>query len=62
MWKQSDISAIRKANESAFNGPIEGHLVDLLREVNQTTLSLVVILDDKIAGHLLFSPTIIGLP
>ena len=53
---QSDISAIRKVNEKAFKGPTEAHLVDLLREVNKATVSLVAEHNGKLVGHILFSP------
>jgi putative acetyltransferase len=54
--KLCDISEIRKVNERAFNGPIEAHLVDLLREANKATISLVATFNDKLVGHILFSP------
>jgi putative acetyltransferase len=54
--KQSDISAIRKVNERAFKGSIEARLVDLLREANRATISLVATFDDRVVGHILFSP------
>ena len=57
--KLKDISAIRKVNESAFNGLIEANLVDLLREANKVTISLVATVKDKVVGHILFSPVTI---
>lgn len=59
--KQSDISAIRKMNESAFKGPIESRLVDLLREANKATISLVATFDNRVVGHILFSSITIEL-
>lgn len=53
--EQSDISAIRKVNERAFKGPIEVRLVDLLREANKATISLVATFDNRVVGHILFS-------
>ena len=60
MWlirgeKQSDISAIRKVNESAFKGSAEARLVDLLREANKAIISLVAVFDNRVVGHILFS-------
>ena len=53
---QSDISAIRKVNESAFKGSGEARLVDLLREANKAIISLVAVFDSRVVGHILFSP------
>jgi len=53
---QGDISAIRKVNESAFKGSTEARLVDLLREANKATISLVATFDSRVVGHILFSP------
>ena len=55
----TDIPAIRKINERAFNGLVEVHLVDLLREASKATISLVATFDDKLVGHILFSPVTI---
>jgi putative acetyltransferase len=54
--KQSDILAIRKVNERAFKGPVEARLVDLLREANKAIISIVATLDNRVVGHVLFSP------
>ena len=54
--RQSDILAIRKVNERAFKGPVEARLVDLLREANKAIISLVATLDNRVVGHVLFSP------
>ena len=53
---QSDILAIRKVNERAFKGSAEARLVDLLREANKATISLVATFDNRVVGHILFSP------
>jgi putative acetyltransferase len=52
---QSDISAIKKVNESAFKGSAEARLVDLLREASKAIISLIAVFDDKVVGHILFS-------
>ena len=59
--KQSDILAIRKVNESAFKGSVESRLIDLLREANKATISLVATFDNTVVGHILFSPITIEL-
>lgn len=43
-------------NEKAFNGPTEARLADLLREANKATISLVAMFNDRVVGHILFSP------
>jgi putative acetyltransferase len=54
--RRSDVSDIRRVNESAFNGPAEACLVELLRDANKAIVSLVATLDDKVVGHIMFSP------
>ncbi|MEN3332664.1 MAG: putative acetyltransferase [Blastocatellia bacterium] len=54
-----DLTAIRRVNERAFNGPAEADLVDRLREHGKVTLSLVAVHEAQIAGHILFSPVVI---
>jgi len=51
-----DIDRIREINEVAFNQPNEGRVVDRIRESNSESLSLVAVLDEKIVGHIFFSP------
>jgi len=55
----ADIAAIRHVNEQAFNRPAEADLVDRLRESGKVTLSLVVVRDAQVVGHILFSPVVI---
>lgn len=54
-----DIEAIYKLNELAFAQPAEATLVDALRVAGAVTLSLVALEQDKIVGHILFSPVTI---
>ena len=54
-----DIAAIRQVNEQAFNQPDEAALVDLLRAHGKVSFSLVAVDDDRILGHILFSPVTI---
>lgn len=55
----SDIETIRKINNLAFNQPDEADLVDKLRDSCSDLLSLVAQLEDRIVGHILFSPVTI---
>ena len=51
-----DLAAIRDVNLTAFPEPAEANLVDALRANGKATLSLVAAQDEKIIGHILFSP------
>ena len=53
---QSDIEVIREINDLAFEQTEEGKIVDKLRDSCNGILSLVAVLDQKIVGHILFSP------
>ena len=57
--KKQDIPAIRRLNEIAFGQKGEANLVDALREHGAITLSLVALEDERIVGHILFSPVTI---
>lgn len=57
--RPEDEAAVRKVNEQAFGSPEEANLVDALRANDKATLSLVAIEDDKVVGHILFSPVTI---
>jgi putative acetyltransferase len=50
-----DIPTIRRINESAFERPNEGDLVDALRRAAGTYLSLVAEQNGKVVGHILFT-------
>lgn len=54
-----DIAAVRYVNEQAFGGPAEADLVDALRSRHKVTLSLVAVKDERVVGHILFSPVTI---
>ena len=54
--KPEDIIAIHEVNEKAFGQPAEANLVDALRANGKVILSLVAVQDDKVVGHILFSP------
>lgn len=55
-----DVAAIRVVNEQAFGGTSEANAIDRLRERGQLTLSLVAVIDDRVVGHLLFTPVTIA--
>lgn len=54
-----DIDAIHDVEEQAFGRPDEANLVDALRRRGTVTLSLVAIEENRVAGHILFSPVTI---
>ena len=54
--RPEDIAAIRRVNADAFGQPQEAALVDQLRTNKAVLLSLVAAVNDRVAGHILFSP------
>ena len=59
---QGDALAIRHVHEQAFGGDIEPRLVDMLRDANRVILSLVAEVENRIVGHVLFSPVTVEPP
>jgi putative acetyltransferase len=57
--KSEDLSAIRKVHEAAFDTSAEADLVDALRDNHLHILSLVVVQNNQILGHILFTPVTI---
>jgi putative acetyltransferase len=57
--RPEDIAAIHELHELAFGRPAEADLVDTLRTCGMVTLSLTAVEDDRIVGHILFSPVTI---
>jgi putative acetyltransferase len=53
-----DEAAVRDLNDAAFESPLEGSLVDTLRG-SDGSLSLVATIDDRVVGHILFTPVTI---
>lgn len=51
-----DRDAIHRVVELAFGGRSEADLVDALRENASPCISLVATLDEKVVGHIFFSP------
>ena len=56
----SDSDAIFSVNARAFESEAEARLVDMLRERNAVTVSLVAELGGVVVGHILFSPVTVG--
>jgi putative acetyltransferase len=52
----ADINAIFAVNESAFETQAEAHLVNNLRRDAYPVISLVAESDEKVVGHIMFSP------
>lgn len=55
-----DIAVIRTLNFAAFGRPQEGGLVDALRANGGLSLSLVATIDERLVGHVLYSPVSIN--
>lgn len=51
-----DAASVHKVNEIAFDRPAEANLVDILRAACPEAVSLVVAEEDRIVGHILFTP------
>ena len=56
-----DAAEIRETNEQAFGAPFEAQLVDALRG-SPDSISLVATNDDRVIGHILFTPITIDPP
>ena len=52
---------IRQVIVAAFGGDTEANLVELLRDRNKALAALVAVSDNKIVGHIMFSPVTITL-
>ncbi|QKK11016.1 MAG: N-acetyltransferase [Pseudomonadota bacterium] len=55
----SDIAAIHQVNELAFGQAIEADLVDELRRECPEFHSWVAVVDERVVGHILFTPAIL---
>lgn len=51
-----DITAVRRVNVLAFGQPNEAALVDALRAVSRPQVSLVAVENERVVGHIFFSP------
>jgi len=54
-----DTTDIRRVNEEAFERAVEANLIEKLRARDKVTLSLVATSEDRVVGHILFSPVTI---
>jgi putative acetyltransferase len=54
--RPDDYDAVRRVNDSAFGRPQEGALVDALRAAARPYVSLVAAEDERVVGHIFFSP------
>jgi putative acetyltransferase len=55
-----DIPSIRDLNKRAFEQDQEANIVDALRSNGAASLSLVATLDDRVVGHIMYSPAELG--
>ncbi len=55
-----DRDAIRAINEASFPTPLEAQIVDALRDAGRLTISLVAEEQDRVVGHIAFSPVTVG--
>ena len=60
--RPEDIPAIRTVNEEAFGQAEEADIVDRLRGTCDGLLSLVGVIDERVVGHVLFSPVTLDGP
>lgn len=58
--RPSDIVAIREVNDRAFDQVQEGRIVDALRSNSASLLSLVAARNDRVVGHIMYSPITIA--
>ena len=58
--RQADLEAIRDVNRHAFGQDQEADIVDALRANGAASLSLVAAVDERIVGHIMYSPVQIG--
>jgi putative acetyltransferase len=56
-----DAAEVAETNEQAFNAPLEARLVEALRG-SPDSISLVATQDDRVVGHILFTPVTIDPP
>jgi putative acetyltransferase len=56
----NDILSVHAVNASAFGQPTEADLVDTLRTACPEAISLVALSDDRLVGHILFTPVTIN--
>ena len=57
---KNDVSTVFEINTLAFETTAEAKLVDALREHVNPVISLVALIDEKLVGHIMFSPVILS--
>ena len=55
-----DVPLVHEINALAFQSEAEANLVDVLRENVRPLISLVVVENDRILGHIMFTPVGLG--
>jgi putative acetyltransferase len=58
--RPDDIVAVRDLNKRAFGQDQEANIVDALRNNGAALLSLVATVDDRVVGHIMYSPLSVG--
>jgi len=58
--RPGDIPAIRDLNKRAFEQDQEANIVDALRSNGAASLALVATLNDRVVGHIMYSPAEVG--
>jgi putative acetyltransferase len=58
--RPDDLQAVRDLNRRAFDQDQESNIVDALRANGAALLSLVATLNDRVVGHIMYSPAIIA--
>ncbi|MEQ1570817.1 MAG: N-acetyltransferase [Myxococcota bacterium] len=56
----SDALAVYAVHQAAFGREAEADLVDAVRDARAAVLSLVGVFDDRVVGHVLFTPVSVG--
>ena len=57
--QEGECQEIRQVIVAAFGGDAEANVVELLRDRNKAPVALVAVSDNKIVGHVMFSPVTI---
>jgi putative acetyltransferase len=58
--RPDEMATVRDLNERAFGQDQEGNIVDALRANRAALLSLVATLNNRVVGHIMYSPAIIA--
>ena len=58
--RPDDVAAVRDLNRRAFGQDQESNIVDELRANGASLLSLVATVNDRVVGHIMYSPLSVG--